>query len=464
MILSPRQRKAARKIVRLKGAPIWWRVGCGKTRIALKAFAIIAKRVNRSPNFFVVCRREAFFDWQRELRKCELPWKVYQVEEEQDIYRGLNSPRPRLYLLSHGKLARLIDPLVDYGSLIDGIAFDEGFLYKNPTTEHCQAANRLSSAVGFATILSGSMMTAKDLTDVYGQFYAISRHEFIARNLTAFRSKYMHRFVIRPNESNHQAAWINAKGSGERLANCISSECSIYFPPDDKRRIVESVERIPATDSQTTLYKELREYYEFTVGKERVELKNAPSVMIKAQQISDGWVQMKEEWKLVPSQKLDYLIEKVAELIACGEKVVIWCAFINSVQIVLQRLQSDIPSLERNTFAMSGKHKFDERGWYKRGLVAVCTEASGSSVNHFAQCPYAIYYSMDCHWLHLQQSRGRNNRTDSRHDTCYYYHLETKGSMDAVIRKLAVSSGNKEKHLINQIARKEVTEWLRKTK
>ncbi len=462
MELTRRQRRAAKKMVRLNGGPIWWRVGAGKTRIALKFFATIAKQFKFKPTFIVVCRREAFYDWQQEVKKCGLDWDTRIIDSESDLLANVFAKKTMMYLISHGMLGKLRLPLQSHAQMFHAIAYDEGFLYKNPTTEHCFAANRLSEAINRAIILSGSIMTARDHTDIFGQLYAINQHQTLAPNLTAFRSRFMHKFAIDPNAGNQRARWVNAKGSGKRIAEIIESRASIYFPDKRDREIREATIKIPSSRDQRRAFDELREFFEITADGRRLELKNAPSVIIKTQQVSDGFIQMEKDKPpvAIKSRKMAYLIEKVAELIACGERVVIWCAFIHTVDLILQSLQKNMPTVQ--VFAMSGKHKIDAAAWHKKGQVAVCTEASGSSVNHFSNCPYAIYYSMDVHWLHLQQSRGRNDRSDSRHKVCYYYYLQTEGSMDSFVYRTAMNSGKKEREFINEATRKEVERWLKK--
>lgn len=461
MTLSPRQLSAAKRMYRNDGGPVWWRVGEGKTRIAYKHFAMIAKSLKKigHPRFLVVCRREAFKDWRDEMKLLGLKgkgWKTVPVEEQSDIF-CVPKNRTIVYLISHGKLAALLDDLLEVSVLMHCVSYDEGWLYKNPRTAHCKAANKLSATVGAATILSGSMMTARNLTDVYGQLYAINKHSILARTLTEFNSRFLLRLRIQFNPNLDAATVLRAqRGAGRRIAERIAGVASVYFPSHSSRRDVDDRRSIPSTRPQRKAYEELRKYYELRLKDHPpLILKAAPTIAIKCQQISDGWVKLADGTIVdIPSKKLDYVVAQVADLVACGEKVVIWTAYRHSARMVLQRLQKEFPKL--GCYLMLGGKKFDVRGWQKNGRVAVATVGSGSSVNHFAQCAYAIYYSHDVSWPHMQQSRGRTSRKSSKHNTCYYYYLQGEGSMDAHIYKLVMSSCNEEQALI-----KATESWLK---
>lgn len=455
MKLTLRQLHAACKLGD-RGGAVWHKVGTGKTRITYKWFATIAKAEKKRGypcTFLVVCRREAFGDWQEESNKCGLGWEIQSIESNDDFGNILSPSANCVYLISHGMLAKALDGLIDYASYIDGIAFDEGYLYKNPTTKHCKAANKLAKSVGRASILSGSMMTARNLSDIYGQLYAINRHEVLGRTFTEFRSTYQHELRIGNSGGRRYAS---RRGAAQKIARAIRGCSTIYFPTNNQRRVVEIPRTLPASEAQTDAFTKLKEEYWLRLKGKELEIRNAPSLIIKCQQISDGFIQMHGKTEsgtdkskgliTVPSLKLSYLISQVEELLTCGEKIVIWCAFRESVRLVLQALQKAFP--EVGVFAFVGGQKFNRDGWNKNGRICVGTEASGSSVNFLKDCSYAIYYSMGFGWRDLQQSQGRTNRHDSLHSTCYYYFLHTKGSMDSHVYNIVRASSLEEKNLI----------------
>lgn len=459
-LLDKPQRRGLTVLTSNDGGAVWHRVGTGKTRIAYGWFAMVAKEVKVPRGIYiVVCRRQAFGDWWDEAVKMNLDCVVVEAEK----YVGFNRRTvPRIFLVSHGMLHKTVEDLAEgWGSMVQAVCYDEGFLYKAPSSQHCQAANELSRIVGRAAIMSGSMMTARNHEDIFGQLYAINRHTLLARTLTEFRSRYMYRLKITGRQTE-ASRFVNASGSARRISEKLREISSVYFPPSPRRQ-QNIVRNIDAGKKQKEYIAQLRSEYFLEVDGRQLDLKSAPSLIIKCQQISDGFLtftKKNEEGKVisktivpVPSEKLEYLVAQVCELVSSGERVVVWCAFRESVRIILQRLQK----LKLNCYGLIGGETFDIHGWRKNGQVAVATVDCGSSVNHFGQCSYAIYYSMSWKWLSLQQSQGRTDRHDSKHDTCWYYYLYTRGSLDEFVHSTALKSGRSEKELINLT---EIRKWL----
>jgi hypothetical protein len=470
MNVTKRQARAANKLLPLNGGAVWWRVGQGKTRVALKYFALVAKEKDDIVRIVFVTTRKAFYDLAEEVKNAGLDWNVREVDSEEDVYPLSTLKKSTIFVVSHGMIAKLVKdrpnpkdknsgPLIRESHWFDGVVYDEGYLYKNNVTMHCRAANRLAKAVPHALILSGSMMTARNLEDIYGQMYAIDKHHALAPTKTKFRSRYMLTYALNPQAEYGEKIWRNApmRGAAEQIAQRIKPLCSVYFPKN-LREVRHIIKHVPASVEQKQKIRDLKQYMEIAHSKGVLELTSAPSVIIKAQQISDGWVKIDDgHSEIVDSAKLDYLEDMLRELIDSGECVIIWCAFQNSVNRVLQRMQKVFPK-KIGVYGFHGSKKFDDAGWRKNGRIAVATVGSGAAVNHFKHCAYAIYYSMDYRWTNLQQSRGRTDRKDSRHSTCFYYYLQTKGSLDSFVYRTAIQSSRKEKELINLT---ELKQWAR---
>ncbi len=411
---------------------VFHRVGTGKTRIALETFATLQQRlkwVNPCVSL-VVCRRKAFMDWRQEIIKLGHDWNI--VEDDLEMIRKKQNflNRPTILLVSHAMLPKIWEYVLSYSYWVRMMIVDEGYLLKNPRAKMSRACNKIAKEVHVSVILSGSIMTARDPTDVYGQAFAINRHKHLANSLTGFRSEYLTKFTLRPKP-----------GAYENILKKLSSITDVYFPTNNTRRIKEQVFTIPATKEQTAAFASLREWYELEdLG---IELTNVLQVANKIQTISNGWVKDNDgNFISIKSNKPEHLLSVVEELREQGERVLIWCAFVHDVDM----LRSYLPFA---TLQMSSQHDFDLDDWKSgKTTVAIATEASGSSINHFADTAYAIYFSMDAKWLNLQQSMGRTNRRSSQHSTCFYYYLQVEGSLDSRIYHLAKTSQRTEDKLV----------------
>lgn len=444
----PEQQRVLEKIERARGGLVFWKVGTGKTRIGLQAFATLQK-VYKWPNpcvVLVVCKPKCFYDWRREAGLIGFDCVVLEndLDAPSSIWTGPMVERPTMLLVSHAMIAKRVD-YFNACPFIRMVIVDDGYLFKNPRSAKTKAVNKLTLSRR-AVLLSGSVMTQRNVEDLYGQAFAVNQHRRISRSLTQFRSDYLHCKM-----DTGYPLYSPKKGAYEQILKGLGDAADFYFPANQERRIHHQIIPIQATDKQRKLFREIRHWYEAV--EYNLELVNALQVTLHIQRIANGWMLDDNGcFHLIDNNKVERTIELVDTIVAAGERCVIWCAFTRDVDVLSM-------ALPFATMQMSSRHAFDPNDW-KAGKADVCiaTEASGVGVNHFEQVPYAIYFSMDWKWLDLQQSRGRTDRHASRHSECFYYYLHTQGSLDRRIYDVANDSGNRELTLVKQ---GEVSAWLK---
>lgn len=436
-LFDPAQLSAYRKLKAENGGIIWMHVGDGKTRPALMAAWEISWDY---PIIIVICRRVAFDDWKEEIATLQLDCQVLLAE---DVPPKAEWPYKAIVLMSEGKINNdLIDAL---DGLIGCVIIDEGYLYKNPRSQHSLAVAKFNQK--HPTILvSGSVMTARDIVDIYGQVSAVGRCKELAPTLTRFRSLYQN--GIQGNFFTWQPKPTAYKEIMERI------EPFTYLHMPDIRRVQTKTQifKVQPTPRQYALFKELKE----TAAVEgKFELNNMANVITKAQQISNGWLKDDEgNVEYFESTKVNRTVGLVDELLHTDYKQVIWCAFREDIA----RLKEGLKVLNCNvaTF-MSGK-PFDVEQWKRKDCrICLATEAMGSSVNHFAQVPYAIYFSQDSKFHSLQQSQGRHTRRSSEHPIAYFLYLHTDKSLDSRVYWTVQASRRSEKSFIRQM---DVLQWI----
>lgn len=440
-VFYPEQQVAHDNLVKSRGGLLFWKVGTGKTRVALEVFATLQK-VYKWPNPCIclfVCKPKCFFDIRHETVKigfdCIILENDYEVPEQ---VWGQMHTKPTLLLVSHAMLAKRLHYL-DRNRQIRMVLLDDGYLFKNPRVEKTKAANRLTVSRR-AVLMSGSVMTQQDTTDIYGQAFAVNQHRRIAPNLTKFRSAFFNHMRV-GGEDKKWPIMSPRKGSYGEIVKALGDCANFYFPENSQRKVHHQIIEVPATPEQTKIFTELREWY--SVDDLNLEFDYALQVSLNVQRVSNGWIKGEHgEPRIVKNHKVGRLIELVEDILAAGERCIIWCAFTRDVEM-LKKL------LPFATLQMSSHHKFNLTDWQSgRFPVVIATEASGVGFNHFEQVPYAIYFSMGWKWLDLQQSRGRNDRTASRHSEVFYYYLQTQGGLDADIYLTASRSEAAETKLI----------------
>ena len=248
------------------------------------------------------------------------------------------------------------------------------------------------------------------------------------------------------------------RGSYQRLMEACSSFAHVYMPKKSDRIIKESVLKVDVTSQQEVYFKDLQDT--LSLPELGIELTSAASLIIKVQQVADGWVKghdddMEPHITPVTSNKPKRCLALVEELIDADEKVVVWCAFRYDVaMLAAMAAERSIPHV-----TMVGGEPFDTNRWQKPGVkVCFATEAMGSSVNHFAQVSHAIYFSLSQKWLDMQQSMGRTDRKSSEHDTCHYHFLVVTGSMDENILRRVRHAGGAEKGMLGLAH--DMRQWL----
>jgi hypothetical protein len=438
--LYPQQAEAYKKMVREGGGVVWMRVGTGKTRVGLYSAISLA----HSRAIIVVCRRAAFSDWASEVATLQLPHQVRNVEDVRfdEVFVEFT-----IVLVSEGMLlsAAIADTLtrLAQNDQVGAYIIDEGYLFKNPRSQKHKQLKSLCEDIP-TILMSGSIMPARDLVDIYGQVELSGHGKRLAKHLSDFREQFQ------TGIQGHFFGWYPKQGAYKTIMERIEPFTYIYMPLKSDRKIQESILKVDPSAEQLAYFKELKE----TAAIEgKFELTNMATIALKAQQISNGWIKHEGnaiEW--IDSPKLDRCVALIEEIIADGSQVVVWCAFREDITRLGEKLAHPVATLQ------SGK-AFDIAGWNK-GKYKIClaTEASGSSVNHFAQVKYGIYFSQDTKWLSLQQSQGRHDRRSSQHNTCFFTFLHTKKSLDSQIYYTVRTSQSVEKGVIANL---DVLQWLK---
>lgn len=449
-IFYPEQQEAHDNLVKSRGGLLFWKVGTGKTRVALEVFATLQKVYKWSyPCICLfVCKPKCFYDIRKEIIKidfdCVVLEKDYEVPE---TVSAQMCEKPTILLVSHAMLAKSLE-YFNQNENIRMVLLDDGYLFKNPKSAKAEAAHKLTISRR-AVLMSGSVMTQQDLVDIYGQSFAVNQHRRIAPNLTKFRGEFLNCMM-----QGKFPLYSPKKGSYQRIVDALGAAANFYFPKNQDRKIHEQIIEVPPTSEQEAIFTELREWYSAETF--NLELDYALQVSQKLQQVSNGWISDEHGTpRYIENNKVSKLIELLETIFATGQRCIIWCAFIQEVEMLSKLLPFA-------TLQMSSKHPFNPDDWHSnKADVAICTEASGVGFNHFEQVPYAIYFSMGWKWLDLQQSRGRNDRKASMHPDVFYYYMQTIGGIDADIYRTATTSENREESLI---ASGLVKNWLNKGK
>jgi hypothetical protein len=426
-LLTTEQFEAAQRIAHSEENGIaWWRVGEGKTRIALAWMFMVAEH----PRPLIICSPGAFRQWRDEIKLVGL--------------RGIIKPR----FMSVGLLSRRNKLIIDFESL-NCIVADELWMYKNPKSKRSKMLSQMTHRMP-SLGLSGSLMTAGNIEDVYGQARALNLDKKLSSSLTGFRQE----FEIPLTNYAGFLERFPKKGALQSIQQKLVNNIDVYFPKES--RIIRDIKiNVDPTSEQLELKHELVKNWLLENRGEVLQIKNAMSLVVKLQQISDGFVKVSEKNYLgVNSSKLHRLKEICAELLDAGERAIIWTGFVYSAQM----LSGVLPG--KSTLLTSHDH-FNVSGWRSGKIpLTIATIGSGASLNDFANVKYSLFYSTNFSSLGYEQARGRTNRKSSISKSSYYYRFATDKFPDSSIHKKIDENKNQETILI-EIATKICEEYKR---
>jgi hypothetical protein len=330
-----------------------------------------------------------------------------------------------------------------------GFILDEGYLYKNPQSARHKAVRKWAELNHSTILISGSVMTAKNIIDIYGQVAATGRASELGRTLTKFRETYM------TGITGGWTSWYPKPGAYRAMMQRVEPFTYVHMPDVRSRKHVVRLLKVPLSPMQASMIAELKS----TAAIEgKFELTNMANIVQKAQQISCGWLKHEGGIDEFDSPKVDRTYALVQEILASepDAKVVVWCAHRHDID----RLMLHMPSVAGcNVATMQGGEEFDVELWkHPNTRVCIATEASGSSVNHFAQVPYGIYFSQNFKWLDLQQSQGRHTRRNSLHEKAHFFFLHSEKTLDAQVHYTVKSAHSSEESVVQQLG---IIQWLK---
>jgi hypothetical protein len=405
-------------------------MGSGKSRIAL----VLNRLYNISTITLIICRKKAFHTWKEELRK--VGWKGYVAEFP--VTKWYSKKKNTIWLVSESMLRKLHTEFRYYP--ISNIIIDELYLYSNPKSARTKAMHSVNTSIDVPTVgLSGTIMPAKDNTAIYAQASVIGIQGELARTLTDFRSKYQTFFDANYGRGSVRR-FVNAPNSDKKIRERLAPFVDFYFPTNSDRIIRDSFIRVDPTQEQLKYIKQLKEEYYVETRDQIFELRSAIELIHRVSGISNGYLGSTN----INSPKLDTLEGKVRECLNECERVLVWCYYQRDIEI-LSKCFKDF-----RLATMSGKQTLDPED-FRKAQIIIATVGTGSSINDFAQIPYAFYFSNSSKLLDYEQSRARNDRADSRHSTAFYTYFFTNKTFDKHIYQLAKTSDKIQADFINLI-------------
>jgi SNF2 family DNA or RNA helicase len=363
------------------------------------------------------------------------------------------SEKPMLFLLNYEGVKSIYSELV--GAEFDAVFADESTKIKTFDAERTLALYEISENIPHRFIMTGFPIT-ENLIELYSQIKFLDRGRVFGNSYYAFINRYFVRMGQR---------LIVKKRSIKQIMELIKPFCIritgvLKLPPAMYKPI-----RLEATEQQKALLLGLNETFRLELGKVKIDTKYIFTLLSKSLQICDGFIQHVEyekddngrntskvissELEVVDTDKDEALIETINEIDVTHNKVVIWCAFLFSVD-KLERIfkRMNIPALTL-TGATTNVNKVVQVFQRSKNInVLVCTQKKAAESVTLTAARYAIYYSNIWSNDARLNSEARIRRKGSEiHKSIMYIDLITKDSVEEKVYECL----RKKKDLIDEL-------------
>lgn len=256
--------------------------GLGKTKVTLDFIWLI-----RAQKSLIVCPKSLRFVWEEEAIKHRPELKVYVVKSTDWELEKSAIDAADVVVVNYDKAVTLEEPLK--ALRFDFIAVDEG-LIKNPSTERTKALTRLSKGIKHRCVMSGTLVNNSPL-DVFAPLRFIEP-SLVGESFSKFRDEYA---LVSKKNRFITVGYRNVPEVKEMLASCgvimTKKEWLTSLPP--KQFIHKYVQM---GDVQRDYYQKLGSNYILQLPEvdAEIEVDNPLSVLIKLNQISNGFIYYKD--------------------------------------------------------------------------------------------------------------------------------------------------------------------------
>lgn len=256
--------------------------GLGKTKVTLDY--IWLKQFKKS---LIVCPKALCFVWEEETRKHRPELSVYVIRSTDWEKERVNAENANIVVINYDKAVALEEALKGLQS--DFIAVDEG-LIKNPSTERTKALTRLSKTIGSRCVMSGTLVNNSPL-DVFAPLRFIEP-ALVGESFSKFRDEYA--LVSRTNRYI-TVGYKNVPEVKDMLASCgVILTKAEWLKTLPKKKFIHKY--VQMGDVQRDYYNKLASNYLLQIPEvdAEIEVDNPLSVLIKLNQISNGFIYYKD--------------------------------------------------------------------------------------------------------------------------------------------------------------------------
>lgn len=433
-------------------------MGLGKT---LQAICVLRRAYEASrsrQHSLVLAPKSVIHHWERELHKYYPQLRVYPYHGPQRNSRLLQAIEPILFISTYETVTNDLELFVQVPFYY--IILDEATRIKNPQSKRTQAAKALNSAHRLA--LSGTPVENRP-SELWSIF------DFLMRGHLGRFGTFKRLFEDRIASGNLKATEQLGKRVRPFMLRRLKEEVAKDLPSK-----IEMDEWCELTTEQRQLYGGLQGAVNqvrdaLRRGEQVSYTANILPVLTKLKQICDhpALVSPQKEPVLGRSEKFDWIVEKIREVKAQREQVVVFSHFLGMLTFLEAALKQHKISYIRIDGSTNKRQALIDLFNRRERVVALCSLGATSQGINLTSANHVIHADRWWNPALEDQATDRVHRI-GQNKTVYVYRIMVQGTLEERIEELLVMKRNVANQIVDaagagarQWSREELLELLR---
>jgi len=349
-------------------------MGLGKTIQAIVAIHLLKENSTTIGHSLIICPKSVVHFWKREILRC---FPDVNVIEHVGVKRNLNlfkRKEPAYFITTYETLAKDISIVGRIPFFI--VVLDEATKIKNPDTKRSRAIKSLNAKNRIA--LSGTPIENRT-AELWSLF------DFLMKGHLGTRKSFITRY--------ENPILYGDSGAASELAKRVRPFILRRLKKDVAQELPEKIdidEWCELTEEQKSLYGQIQDQHAVSVRKRLIEGENVNyttsilPVIIKLKQVCDHPALITGENHPLQgrSEKFDWVLEKVDEIISQNDQVVIFSHFLYTLDLLEIKIGGDRIPFIRIDGSVQNRQKLIDTLNEGRAKVALCSiQACGYGIN-----------------------------------------------------------------------------------
>lgn len=432
----PYQAEAVEAVRDLPYAGIFHEQGLGKTKIAVDVILYWLQN-DIVDTVILITKKSLIANWQRELAQHSyLKPRILTADRTQNFY-VFNSP-VRVILANFEAIGfeKTRIALFQKTRRVAAV-LDESAKIKNPGTALTKSFFALSSGFSRRMIMSGTPVANRP-QDLWAQIFFLDRGQSLGDSFNEFEAVLDLANDLGKREEKRTAFENSLSEVWEKISHFCVRETKDGGRVELPAKIIENIQT-SWEPNQRRMYLSIRDEARVSVIEEGVQIVDeSPDLLkrlLRLVQVASNPLLIDESYAKVPGkvERLDLL---VADIVALGEKVIVWTSFTENADWLRHHFEGN------GAVALHGKMPIDQRNRNVEKFlkqqdcrVLVATPGAAKEGLTLTVANHVIFYDRGFSLDDYLQAQDRIHRV-SQVKTCYVYNLVMEDSVDSWIDAL----------------------------